>query len=337
MTPTISPRSRQPVREPWSLERLVHERAIALGHALDKSTRASYSSALNSYLTFCKIHNFPIEPTPDTLSFFVTFMCRHIEPRSVNSYLSGVCSGLEPWFPDVRRVRSSPLVSRTLQGSMRLYSKPIQRKRALLKDDLALVASRLSHNPTHDDLLFTAMLFTGFHALLRLGEMTWPDRRELQSYRKVTMRHSVQIDNDTYSFFLPTHKADTTFEGSRILVQRTHILPDPRAAFVAYLTQRDATFPCNPALWIRADGSIPVRRWFMRRLRAFFPADISGHSMRAGGATSLAAAGVPPSTIQVIGRWSSDAWLAYIRKHPVILGATLFDGRALHDGPSTLR
>lgn len=70
----------------------------------------------------------------------------------------------------------------------------------------------------------------------------------------------------------------------------------------------------------------------MKHLRAFFPADISGHSMRAGGATSLAVAGVPPAMIQAIGRWSSDAWLAYIRKHPVVLGAALFDGRALHDG-----
>ncbi|KAL1942047.1 hypothetical protein VTO73DRAFT_6577 [Trametes versicolor] len=55
----------------------VHERAIALGHALDKST--TYSSALNSYLTFCKIHSFPVDPTPDTLSFFVTFMCRQTD------------------------------------------------------------------------------------------------------------------------------------------------------------------------------------------------------------------------------------------------------------------
>lgn len=87
--------SRQPVREPWSCERLFHECSIALGHALAATSRASYSSALNSYLNFCKIHGFPVETTQDTLSFFVTFMCHQIEPRSVESYLSGICNKLE--------------------------------------------------------------------------------------------------------------------------------------------------------------------------------------------------------------------------------------------------
>lgn len=217
---------------------------------------------------------------------------------------------------------------------MRLYSKPIKCKRALFKDDLVLVASCISPTSPHDDLLFAAMLFTGFHALLRLGEMAWPDRRDLRTYRKVTLRHTVETSPDTFAFFLPTHKADTTFEGSKILVQKTRTLPDPHSTFLTYLKSRDTLFPCNPALWLRADGSIPVRAWFMKRLRSFFPTDISGHSMHAGGATSLAAAGVPPAMIQAIGRWSSDAWLAYIRKHPVVLGAALFDGRALHDGPA---
>ncbi|KAL1950137.1 hypothetical protein VTO73DRAFT_5260 [Trametes versicolor] len=292
----------QPLREPWSLERLVHKRAIALGHALDKSTGTTYSSALNSYLTFCKIHSFPVEPTPDTLSFFVTFMCRHIEPRSVNSYLSGVCSGLEPWFPDIRNIRSSQLVSRTLRGCMRLYSKPIKRKCTLLKDDLTLVLSLTPPNSAlYDDLLFATMLFTGFHALLLLGEMVWPDQISLRTYRKVTLRHSVEVAADTFTFLLPTHKADSTFKGNHVLVQRTQSSPDPYTFFTAYLARRGSFFPCNPALWLRADGSIPVRAGFMKRLHAFFPADISGHSMHAGGATSLAAAGVPPAMIQAIG------------------------------------
>jgi hypothetical protein len=60
--------SRQPVRVAWSRERLLRERAIALGQAIDTSTLDSYSSALNSYLTFVRIHDLPVEPTPDTLS-----------------------------------------------------------------------------------------------------------------------------------------------------------------------------------------------------------------------------------------------------------------------------
>lgn len=330
---TSSRRSRQPPRLPWTFERLVHERAIALGHALDTSTKLTYSSALNSYLNFAHLHLLPIEPTADTLSLYATYMCHHIEPRSVDSYLSGICSELEAFHPGVRAARASPLVSRTMKGFKRLRSKPIVRKRALSKDELQRAVASFGATPSHDDSLFISILLTGFHALLRLGELVWPDNPELQSYRKLSMRASVKVDAGMFEYLLPTHKADPFFEGNRIIVKRAENGPDPHAAFRTYLARRDAVFPLRPELWLRACGTVPTRAWFMRRLRNIFPRDIAGHSLRAGGATSLAAAGVSPATIQALGRWSSDAWLVYIRKHPALLSAMLCDGRSLHDGP----
>lgn len=106
MIPTLC-RAKQPIREAWPLERLVHERSINLGLSLERSTNHSYSSALNSYLSFCDLHHFPIEPTPDTFSYFITFMATHINPRSVDNYLSGICSQLEEYYPSVRDVRQA--------------------------------------------------------------------------------------------------------------------------------------------------------------------------------------------------------------------------------------
>jgi hypothetical protein len=111
-------------QQPWTHEHLVHERAIALSHAIDRSTKSTYNSATNSYLTFCHLHHRPVDPTPETLSFFTVFMCHHINPKSVNNYLSGICNNLEGHFPDVRSTRNSPLVSRTLAGCKRLYGRP---------------------------------------------------------------------------------------------------------------------------------------------------------------------------------------------------------------------
>jgi hypothetical protein len=46
-----------------------------------------------------------------------------------------------------------------------------------------------------------------------------------------------------------------------------------------------------------------------------FPADdIGTHSIRSGGAMAMYLAGVPVFTIMLIGRWSSDAFLRYIRR-----------------------
>ena len=69
----ISASSKQPLREAWTMDRLINERSIMLGYSIDSSTFDSYTSALNSYLTFCNLHQLPVDPTPDTLSFYVVF------------------------------------------------------------------------------------------------------------------------------------------------------------------------------------------------------------------------------------------------------------------------
>ena len=81
-------KSKQHCHVAWTRERLLHECSLTMGQSIDISTWKIYGSALNSYLTFVQIHNFPVKPTPDTLSFFIVFMCHHIKPKSVNTYLS---------------------------------------------------------------------------------------------------------------------------------------------------------------------------------------------------------------------------------------------------------
>jgi integrase len=51
----------------------------------------------------------------------------------------------------------------------------------------------------------------------------------------------------------------------------------------------------------------------MARKKGFAVFRFSSHSLRYGGATTLAAAGLPDSWIQVYGRWRSLAFLAYIK------------------------
>ena len=177
--PTIP--NRQPHRDPWSRERLFHERAIAMGNAIDSTSRYTYGLALNSYLTFVRIHDIPVEPTKETMSFFVVFTSSFLNPQSVASYLSGICNQLEPWFPNVRVVQRSMVVTQTLEGCLRLKSVPVARKRPLSLDDLQIVLSHFQLNPSHDDLLFISMLLTGFFALMRLGELSFPDNRRLRN------------------------------------------------------------------------------------------------------------------------------------------------------------
>ncbi|KAF7318343.1 hypothetical protein HMN09_00343100 [Mycena chlorophos] len=325
----VTASSRQPERAAWSDAKLVHERAICLGFALDPNSSATYTSALNSYITFCRKHNRSVEPTEDTLSFFAVYMSSHINPRSVASYLSGICSQLEPFFPDVRVRRNSALVSRTLAGCHRRWGTPVRRKRPLGEDDILLVVDDLALSQIHDDMLFLSMLTTGRDGLMRLGELTVHDSVLRRNARKITLRHTVRVQPDHFSFFLPYHKADRFYEGNTIIIQQTARRSDPYSLFRTYLASRDGLFPMNRELWLRSNGTSPTRSWFIARLKGYFPQDVAGQSLRAGGATSLAEAGVPPNVIQAIGRWASDTFQIYIRKNPVLLQAMLF-GRPVH-------
>jgi hypothetical protein len=96
------------------VDHLIHEQSITLGYSLDTSTFGAYTSALKSYLHSVTLIIF-VNP-PDTLSFYAVYISSHINPKSADSYLSGICQQLEPFFPDVYKNRQSLLVSHTVKG-----------------------------------------------------------------------------------------------------------------------------------------------------------------------------------------------------------------------------
>jgi hypothetical protein len=155
---TSSIKSRQPGREAWSMERLTRERSIVLGLAIDKSTHLNYSSALNSYLTFCRSIIFPSTHTRHS-QFLLVYMSHHIKPSSVDTYLSGICQQLEIYFPEVR-LQKKHLSHRTLNGCKRLLGSPTNRKSAMTHDHLQSILAHFGNSRDHDDSLFVAIVFT---------------------------------------------------------------------------------------------------------------------------------------------------------------------------------
>ena len=181
---TILHLSRQFLWSAWTKEHLVHECAIALGHSIKLSTYTTYYLALQSYLIFCKLHNFPIDSTPDMLSFYTIYMCHHIQPCSVGSYLLGICNQLEPYFPHVQTVCTLALVSYTLTGAQKYLSMPTTWKKPLSIENLLVIIQLYPHSG-YDDTLFLILTLCGFFGLYWLGKLTCPNNTHLHDYQKL--------------------------------------------------------------------------------------------------------------------------------------------------------
>ncbi|KIK87748.1 hypothetical protein PAXRUDRAFT_96639, partial [Paxillus rubicundulus Ve08.2h10] len=237
------------------------------------------------------LHHFDLDPTPNTLSFYITYASHHIEPRSVMSYLTGIIRNLELHFPHAQSSQNSHLVTRTLQGCLHQLSMPTIWKSPLTCEHLRQAVLRVPAPHSHDDCLFLAQLHTGFFTLLCLGELVVSDTVALRDSFSVSHHTSVRVSPTNYSFDLHCDKSDRLFKGSTILIQKSSSEPNPHTFFSRYLSSRDAQFPFHPQLWLCADGFMPTRAWFIHQLHHIFPTSIAGDSMRARGATPLAAAG----------------------------------------------
>ncbi|KAF7784928.1 hypothetical protein Agabi119p4_1093 [Agaricus bisporus var. burnettii] len=246
-------------------------------------------------------------------------MSEFIKPSSVESYLTGIVHYLAPVYPHIHDWRSAPVVQQTLRGCKKLHNIPVKRKRALTIHELNRMSTLYYYSKQHDDTLFVAILLVGFYALLRLGELVYPDDPTLDCPRKMSQRNTLSITAASVRFQLPYHKADKFYEGNTVLVRPNPGPSDPIRAMARYTISRDRHFPNHSDLWVRGDGSRPRRHWFLRRLHLFCDGDVAGHSLRSGGATMLAENGISLDIIQALGRWSSEAFRTYIRLHPDLL------------------
>ena len=145
-----------------------------------------------------------------------------------------------------------------------------------------------------------ALLATGFHGLLWLGELTFLDNSSIRDWRKVVRHHSLILRQHEYEFLLPAHKADHFFEGNRVVIRAFSLtFFDPVPIFSHYLSSRDHLFPAASTLWLTSWAEVPTRSFFLSYFCFFFSKNFGGASMRAGGATHLAQLGTP-APVQVV-------------------------------------
>lgn len=126
-----------------------------LTHTSPASTQLTYGSVLNLYIAFCERHAFPIEPTTDTVLFFVAYMSTYIQPLSVASYLLGVMKNLKPFFPHAQELHAHCIVKDVLCGAEQLSNHTIQRKPPFTLAHLTQLQQPLTPHATYNERLLS--------------------------------------------------------------------------------------------------------------------------------------------------------------------------------------
>ena len=216
-------------------------------------------------------------------------------------------------FPDPTKAE---LVRLTLRGVRRLHGRPQRRVAPLRLEQLADIVSRLGSE--RRDLRDRALLLVGFAGAFRRSELTaidckWIERRE----------QGVVVT-------LPRSKTDQEGRGRAVAIARVRGPICPVAALDSWLASsgiaKGPLFrPVSKAGKVLGDplSAAAVATIVKQRVAqiGLDPARYSGHSLRAGFATSAAAAGLPLWKIKSQTGHVSDAVLGgYIRETDILAG-----------------
>ena len=150
---------------------------------------------------------------------------------------------------------------------------------------------------------------------MRAGEFTVPADNAYDPTAHLSME-DISVDSKANPSMakikLKKSKTDPFRQGVDIYVGRTFGQLCPVAVILAYLAVRG---PGTGPLFMFADGRFLMQDRFVTKVREALTAaglDCS-HSLRIGAATTAAQKGIKDSTIKMLGRWQSCAYLLYIR------------------------
>jgi hypothetical protein len=307
------------------------------GHSVTPETARKWYRGVELYWDYCSLNGclidgVPVYPSADVLASFAVWLTdfKGSSARDTRQRVLGVArwtEGLEPARGDPRNGpngRMSFLLYSVLRGIQRQHACKKRRREALTCDKLNVLLAVLQGLPelsVGDRTMYAAALTLGVYGLCRCGEITSPTTTSQDD--KSPRLEDVRVFRDEhgrathYEFTVRGSKTDIFRQGATLRVYATGTAYCPVALMERYLRTSAGRAPGAP-LFVRTDGrnltrdNVNTRIKDLARRAGFNPERFSTHSMRAGGATSLALLGYSAATIQRLGRWVSDVYTTYI-------------------------
>ena len=250
----------------------------------------------------------------DIIENFCVSICLRVAYKTIKVYLCGVqywskLQGGTTLIKNMPRLHYVKTAIRRVQGS--LYNKPARTPVTwhMLERICAFIASTES---AYDGEMLTSAVLLAFFALLRVSEYTTPSSSTFDDSTHLTVSDVAVIwTRQIATINIKVSKTDPFREGVCLKIGMLNHYLCPVRALARYLLIRG---PRPGPLYIFRNGAHLTRARIHDLLARALPEvqNINTHSFRRGGASALAAAGTPDTTIRVLGRWKSNAYAEYI-------------------------
>ncbi|XP_066911699.1 uncharacterized protein [Clytia hemisphaerica] len=261
------------------------------------------------------ICSFPI--TEAILCYFVTAEAnRRISYGTIKVYLFGVLHQ-NILLGYHHTLAHFPILFRTLRGIRRVQGNSLRKKprTPITVQHMTIIITfiQTSNMPFVDKLMYMAAIHTAFYGLLRVSEYTSPTQTRYDSTLHLLQSDiSFNLQRTIMFLRLKGSKTDPFRIGTVIRISAIPTLFCPVRAMLAYF--RSLPIADLP-LFRFSDGRLLTRRHINKLLKNALPNihDISSHSFRIGGASAALSAGASDALIKILGRWSSDCYIRYLR------------------------
>lgn len=256
--------------------------------------------------------------------YVVDELRKNRKPRGIKTYLAAIKKYYRLKDPDfnVNVFESGRIKDALWQGAARMRKAGVFTKRAVVVKE-SQIRNLCSKADTFDKKLIAALAVALFFNLNRGAELVLPGHVRAQVYNKIPLFGNAISDYSRTTIRILSQKND------QCRPVDLHFTKDntphwARRMLCAYIDARSAEsngLRSLPELFLRKDGVAPTTSWLMRQLKAAWGPDHTIHGLRAGGATRMALLGFSAFFIQLAGRWSSDAFLAYIGENEELAAA----------------
>jgi len=308
---------------------LLHRKAAHfLTNGLALSTRTTYIAGQHRYLNFCQaIKAIPIPASEQTLLLFATHLAdSSITYSTIKVYISAirhmhVREGLHEDFS----TQLTPRLHLTLKGIQKSQATSSQRTRLpITLKIMQSINGLLTEDPhSYNNILIWAACCLAFFGFLRVSEFTIPNDTAYDSECHLSPS-DVAVDNRDHPQLLKVtikqSKTDPFRKGVDLYLGATDGRLCPVKALLPYLAIRPEH--SNSPIFIFKDGRPLTRQRFSHLLntllsRLGYDSTLyNTHSFRIGAATTARQANIPDSSIQMLGRWKSNAYQSYIKTPP---------------------